>query len=167
MLKSASGDRWAPNVPRLRIILGKLLLVLGDDVCLLVEDDEADGTRISLNDVINTDGEIKTYVVPQSRAPMNSPCFRVVGVADAMERRTRYIAERTGWEGKGGKESGEGLFRRNAAFERPPKPIHLPTDLAKPTDINFRCTQRNGKKGSAIPKLFSRSAICSANRTSG
>ena len=66
------------DLPGLRVVLGVFDLVDGDDVRVLVEDEEAGragarrGSACSVQHVRKGQG---AYVVPQSREPTNSPCL--------------------------------------------------------------------------------------------
>ena len=64
-------------VPRLGVILGKLELMLGYDVGVLIEDNEPDRSGCTSARWRNMFYKL-THVVPQSKDPTNSPCFNVM-----------------------------------------------------------------------------------------
>ncbi len=83
----AMGDVGSCDEPGFGVVLRVFQLVLSDDVRILVEDEETsraeewgsqDGQTTHLHSAVDCAG--KTYVVPQSREPTNSPCLRLAMV---------------------------------------------------------------------------------------
>lgn len=63
--------------PWLRVILRKFFLMLGNDICILVEYDESYRSATVFRLVTSLGNGRITHVVPQSRDPTNSPCFKL------------------------------------------------------------------------------------------
>ena len=77
-IKALERDKGAP---RLRIVLGELNLPLGYYICVAVKYDKPSRPRIpkrtTFSDFEQIWNPLETHVVPQSRDPTNSPCFRL------------------------------------------------------------------------------------------
>ena len=59
--------------------------MLGNDICILVEHNESYGTAFGSITSPRGNGKF-TYVVPQSKDPTNSPCFKLLFPDDPWNR---------------------------------------------------------------------------------
>ena len=75
--QSLDSEEWAICAPWMRVVLRKFELMLGNNVCVLIENDKAHGS-VLCQPMDDLSKQERTHVVPQSSEPTNSPSFNIL-----------------------------------------------------------------------------------------